>query len=805
MSIQLTIEGSKAIKKKGTWLYQGVGTTPDPQYFTADSDYHHLILELDFNRVDTSGDKSALLSTIQVGDTLILKGLGGSPEFKVLAVSSDVNQYYISVENTVNGGQLIEGGNYSMSAGLIEGYLEAELYPDEGVVLKRQILTETGLDNSNRQFTRDFNIPATPTNNELLNHWELKSNESIVNPNKAIRARIGIGDLITWNGSIELLSVTWKNRKPESYKIVFYGDTSGLKALFGDDLLSDVDWTPYEFEWSQANVVASWEPLNTNYHVPVIAWKRWYKWYETRVSPPNNDPDDISVEETGVLLSELRVGLRLPDMIKSLGDHVGQTFIFDPKLESFLTESFIIPSRFEDQAFTFSSAFFETRVHNSTPIGTVITRTILVLDVIDSDPSNRWDGTSTYTAEFSGVYQFDLPFVIPGGGGGPKTDFDCYLYEDGIEVQADAISTNSGGTFQFTHTCAENKLYTFYISSDGDSTINIEMYTAQVPVSIIGTTYDPADNMPRMKIVDFIGGFIKAFNVLVYESGLNEFTFTDTATLYVTTGQPIDLEDYVNEQSLIYEKVNVFNQINFRHKVGKDAPNVFFYDYTGRYYAEVDFLPDVDFSKGLLDHESIFTVFPPTYMDIYDSEGSIGNTDLWCHYQLSNDDPPKPVLADFLLMYRNGSETTNYPWYLQLDNDITGAPTFSEQLTWGRYSQVQQVPSLSTSNTLSYSLENAFIGTQAGNTITNVFWNDWLIQLYKRTAYTLTLKFPANFGIYIKLTSVRLIYLNGFYHFLAAWEYNSATNMLTIDLLRADKSLLIETVETNGQLLINNL
>ncbi len=685
------------------------------------------------------------------------------------------------------------------------GLSRADLFKDEGIELQKKVLNDTGIDNTLKQFTKNFTIPATPTNNELLKHWEHKANESVVNPNKSINARIEIDSIYVIDGVIELLSVTWKLGKPESYDIVFYSDSSSLKALFGTTMLEDIDWSHFVFDFTQQNVVNSWLTSGSDYYVPVIAWKRWFKWYKLT----STDPNDISLQEYGVKMSELRVGLSLLKMIEVIGEHVGVSFVFDSKISAHLFDAFVIPSKFEDQALTLSQELFKTDVENSVPL--VVENGaftppptgnyVPVMDTVNSDPRNRWDGTNRYTAEFSGTYTFELSWI-----GNNKAKYDLFFYGDVEgEIAADNTGNVTDGSVQFVVPCVAGQTYYFAWYCDKN---NIEatpqMNTVNVPISIYGLPYNPSRNMPVMKAIDFLSGFMKAFNLIAYKSDLNEYTITDTASLYDNYANRIDLTDYVNETSLTYKKLPVYDLINFKHKDNEVSPNLFYFDINGKQFAELYYIPDVDFSEGEMVNESIFSVFPPAYISVYDDKGgTAGRTDLWCHFQLSNDPEPKPVLANFLLMYRNDDTAISNTWYLQDGVGVDGEPTFSEQLTWGYYSQVQDVTSTVNSNTLSYSMENPFIGAVAQGTIINSFYLDWLVQLYKRTAYTLEIAFPIQFGVFLKVTEISIIYLNGFYHMVASWKYNSATSIITLKLLRYDSLIIEDKTEENGILKID--
>lgn len=761
-----SLDGNKWGAYRYTWNAVGIGSTEviPTGHFNTDDATINTSVSFQFSNRDADGqDLTALFAKLEIDDN-----------FKVFSSLEGANEY------------------------IVVKYKYADLYPDEGVIMERDILTETGLDNSLKQFTKSFKIPATPNNNELLSHWEHKANENIVNPNKSINARVEIESIYLTEGVIELLSVTWKNGKPDNYSIVFYSDASGLKAKIGNILLSDIDWSSFDFNYTMTNIQNSWASNTTNYFVPVIAWSRWFKWYAS--TPTIIDIDNINDADYGVKVSELRVGISLKEMVQTIGTHVKVNFVFDEKIDTYLNEAFIIPSKFEDQTLTLSPALFATSVETTGTVEILQAVTLkLIMDTIITDPRGSWDGTSLYTAEFGGDYTFQLEWQADA-----QAKYTYYLYDSLDNLIYDGITGNGGAfTRTITVTLIAGTSYYFAMSHDKNASVNVsvQMETLIVPASIYGLPYNVSSNMPTIKAVDFLSGFISAFNLIVFESDINTYTISDTVSIFEHHATVVDLEDYVNETELTYKKIEVRSLINFKHKENETNPNKAYFDINGKNYGQLYYAPDVDFSSGELEDESIFNIFPPAYIGVYDNHGYVGRSELWCQFQLSETEDPKPVLSNFLLMYRNGSELVTNNWYLQSDNATP--PQMTLQTNWGMYSQVQDLVSTIESNTLTYSLENPFIGSVAENTIVNKFYLQWLIQLYKRTSYTLEISFPVSFGVFLKVTGISIIYLNGFYHMLASWSYNSATNMLTLKLLRYDSFILSEHTEIKGVLKID--
>ena len=135
---------------------------------------------------------------------------------------------------------------------------ECDMYPDEGITIKQRLISSTGLLNTTMEFTQDFLIPASGRNNGLLGQYQSKDVVSTVNPNKRIPARIEIDGVRVSYGSVELLSVSWKQGRPYNYKIVFYGSASGLKVDLGTTKLADIDWSAFQMTMTDTSIASTW-------------------------------------------------------------------------------------------------------------------------------------------------------------------------------------------------------------------------------------------------------------------------------------------------------------------------------------------------------------------------------------------------------------------------------------------------------------------------------------------------------------------------------------------------------------------
>lgn len=655
---------------------------------------------------------------------------------------------------------------------------ECDLYPDEGIVIKESLLSTTGLKNATAEFTKEFTIPATGRNNGLLGNYQNKDVVSTVNPNQKIPARIEIDGLKVYYGNVELLSVTWKKGIPYAYSIVFYGSASGLKVDLAQTKLSDIDWSDFEITMTNANIVDTWDNNRINY-VPVVSWSRAYRYYSTSSSPVNDN--DITVN--GVLIDELRVGLRLKDFIEAIATHIGKTITFDSGIGDYLTGAYIIPSATETRVL--SKAEFDIDVE-----GTGLTcpkssgsRDIIVLPTENVDPSDSWTTSQYYTPTFTGEHIFKIDVSTATAS---LKEFYCVKNSDNTDVGNSAFAGLDGSTFIYANLVL-GTVYRFEtINSvlDTDILMDVRLRTYEIPVTLYDKTYDPSLYMPEVFAADFLSDFLKTFNCFITETTSGTYLIKELDRMF-DYDNILDLSRYIDQQNLVYEKIDVYKSISMKHEDGPDVGNKDFEDVNNRKYGSYEITPDYDFASEELTIESKFTVFPPNYLYSYDASSDVdGVTDMRHHYQLDDSEPPKPKLSKFIIMYRNGQVNTAYSYLLQSGVDVSGDATFSSMIYYGAYSQVQDYVSTAASNTLCFDTDVPPLGVTPTNGIYEMFWSELIEQMYDNAAYKISVSFKAAYGVYYKLTKNSLIFFRGFYHIISKFQYNTANSMISLELTK---------------------
>ena len=135
----------------------------------------------------------------------------------------------------------------------IEGQ-EVEMFKDESFTLTQSIQDIRDISKVFTDFSRTFNVPASKINNKIFKHFY---NFNIVgyDARKKKDATLLMNYKPFKEGKIKLEGVSLKNNEPDAYKLTFFGNTTTLKDVLGEDMLSGlVNLKYFNFEYTDANI-----------------------------------------------------------------------------------------------------------------------------------------------------------------------------------------------------------------------------------------------------------------------------------------------------------------------------------------------------------------------------------------------------------------------------------------------------------------------------------------------------------------------------------------------------------------------
>jgi hypothetical protein len=245
-----------------------------------------------------------------------------------------------------------------------------DLFDDEEITINLSVQNVQDISKVFTDFTQGFTIPASPRNNEILQHyynsnitsssittetggspvwnsigitwntwttaWNAgASSTSVTNTfDGRLRqeARIEINSLPFRTGVVEIENVQLKGTEPYAYTLTFYGDVVTLSDLFGDDYLYDLEFPEeYNFDYTDDEV---FDRFTTDDHDPIFMplmspVKNWF--YDS--GSASHDDNNIAYHTGGghghvhgINYYELKPALKVTAVLSAIQAKYGITF-----------------------------------------------------------------------------------------------------------------------------------------------------------------------------------------------------------------------------------------------------------------------------------------------------------------------------------------------------------------------------------------------------------------------------------------------------------------------------------------------
>jgi len=127
-------------------------------------------------------------------------------------------------------------------------------------------------DKRNSSFSKTIQFYGTNEVNKLFeNIFELNSILGVFNPNKKTPAKYFADNLLVFEGSLQLLSVTLKPDNNILYECSIIGNEGGIFLDLGEAELTALDFTDYNHNYTRANIISSGANLSgVGYYYPFV-------------------------------------------------------------------------------------------------------------------------------------------------------------------------------------------------------------------------------------------------------------------------------------------------------------------------------------------------------------------------------------------------------------------------------------------------------------------------------------------------------------------------------------------------------
>jgi hypothetical protein len=464
----------------------------------------------------------------------------------------------------------------------VELYIEGQrvdLFKDEQISLNLSVKNYQNLDKVFTDFTQTFTIPASETNNVILEHWYDKSVTTSFNPATKLEARIELNSIPFRRGLVKVNEAVFKGDQIDFYKITFFGANTNLTKLFGEDYLHELNLSAYDLEYADFNTAIANRVQSDNVLIPLISPERNWRY--------NTDTDGDSIKwvdtnSTGIEYIEMKAAIRLARIIDAIEtkysitinssffagadflklymwahreagnnrnfagnytkqDTVSSTSPNPSPYYDVANQWFVIPSSLPTATATFQVAVTGYGVNaDTTPVDIVLydANAGEILQEYSYSSQSIWP---TYTVDRPGVGEPDIHLVIAFRT--PDLDtIDFVITSTIVTLNGQQLIQPDVSPFAFTN----------FIEAD----------------TLTGESRSYRGNLPNQKVSEFLSGLIKMFNLVVIPVSETEFDI-EPLDDYYSVGTDANLTKYVHSNTKTVKPASLYGEIDFMYSGSK--------------------------------------------------------------------------------------------------------------------------------------------------------------------------------------------------------------------------------------------
>jgi len=485
---------------------------------------------------------------------------------------------------------------------------ELDLFNDETIEVNSTIQNIQDISKTYTDFSQSFTIPTSARNNAIWEYFYENALNSSINYQERLDGYIEIDMTFFRRGKIQMEKSQLKNGQPNSYTITFYGDVTTLKDLVGEDLLSDLDYSTVNHDYTFNEVFQRIINYGTDWDVcyPLITSNRIWEYLSTApiANVPNwlipflgSTSNDIHTNTGAINYTELFPALRVKTIFDLIGLQYGVTFngafLTDPKF----TQAYIWYKNKNDFEFSGQPQQLDLDTIISSYIPTYPLN--LYVDASLNQITTPFFNGATW---MNHVITLDVTSVSS-----PTTTYWIDTYRNGaLFSTTQGTGTASYGLANVTNVQGLNDVWEFYIRSNFPLTFDSEIQyeiTYITSVNPIPTTEyirysnltlnltaftDLAQLAPQMKVQDFIAGILKQFNLTCFGSGVNEYTIIPLDDWY-SSGAIIDITEFTDKTEIGIDRVKLYKKIGFAFEQSNSLMNKAYFEQGLKEYGNTEY------------------------------------------------------------------------------------------------------------------------------------------------------------------------------------------------------------------------
>ena len=473
-----------------------------------------------------------------------------------------------------------------------------DLFKDESVTITDTIVNAKDVAKVFTTFSQQFSLPASSPNNLIFKHyynWNITLG--------SFDARVRVSAILKLNGvdfkigKVKLNSVSMKNNKAYSYKVIFYGETITLNDTLGEDklsALSDLNTLSLNYNTSTIKQKLQVDPATNDIITPLItsgaSGTQSRLFYNSDNSAHLNDTGNLyyhtgSSHDHGVLFSDLKYALRLHRIIQAIQvNYPSITFsnnFFVNTNEAYYDLFMWLHRKSGSVSNGDQISTFPTSVNGWNSSGSFI-----------CGASENWGGMSsvstlTVCPEFASYSDSSTLFQLTLSTSSTNK-YSVEVLQNGVSIYAatglggnTTIKSTSGVFQELGNTSVSAGEWTVIITVTAVITFSNITWTLtnnepnEIPVTLTFPTgsflcdtnfeFAITQQIPDIKIIDVLTGLFKLFNLVAYteEDGT---IFVDTLDSFYATSNTYDISKYIDVNTSAVDVALPYRKINFTYE-----------------------------------------------------------------------------------------------------------------------------------------------------------------------------------------------------------------------------------------------
>ena len=705
---------------------------------------------------------------------------------------------------------------------MVNLYVNGELldqYKDESVDIVSSVLDVGDITKNTGDYSKTFTIPASKNNNKIFKHWYNASIDNGFDSRSKVDGSIDIDGVPFKLGKWRLNKCNIVKGRLESYTINFFGNLPNIKDTIGEDLLSDLSFPALTHDWTSDNVIAGLRGalLSGDVVYTLMANKRYF--YNSHHGAADINDTTINIANgastshaTGVVWSDLRPSVKIIKIIEAIEARYNAATYENPIVFS---RDFFGTTEFKEQYLWLKADDSEaigggeqqvnfdsgstTYINTTTNIGTFVAT------------GTEWYRVTNTIEPTSAYENVDYSLILRNPN---NPDEELWAWDRENDAHGDGrigktITLPIGsGTTQLEWVVKSKAKIEFTSRVDVvkyDSTTFISSDTTNGSAQTLLNKVVIADEMPELKIVDFLKGIFNMFKLVAIPKDDGSI-YINSLDSYYSQGQRYDATKYIDFAKFDVDRGELLKRIAFEFEEPSTILNMEFKkraaDKQG-YGASLVNVYESLTPKKLIDGDTLEVKLP--FEQIYferlvDQNTAVSEPNTNIQTGVILDDNLNQVVPKAVLHYVTNQDITDT--HIRIVDDLGNDVELDSNLLSPIHHFGVENPMYS--NLFEAEFSN-FTGASLVNNLYSIHYKDYVEAIFKlkRRTFMYTANLPIQIVTRLELNDV--IAINDIDYRINKYSYNLLNGLTKLELINGFDTRLINrvyipSVVTIGQL-----